>query len=296
MVLCQIINMFDLPEIKFGLITITKFTSYRGSELLWNHPVETLWKSLNCILGNDTLPYNSLPQFKTMYVLSIPFILIGFFHGLYELAGCIRNKVWDITAVIMLWMIAMLCVACVIGGNGPNVNKLNGIYIACIFCLVDGILLAIQAACQLNWMKAIMGCSFIAYILLSLHFVNFYFREYNDNYYPRYDTMVFADSYTEVFAYIHQNMDQQILQKTFYIDEDMPIFFLGSTLTSPREYDFAAYENHYQNYHFYLPDEIDWTANYIVKESDIEYAMALEQGGYSITKINRWFLCYPGIS
>lgn len=292
LVLCQIINMFDWPEIKIGLVTITKFTSYRGSELIWNHPIETLWASLKCIFGNDALPYNSLPQFKTMYVLSIPFILVGFLHCMSESIQAIKEKTWNVSVVVMTWMLSMLCVACVIGGNGPNVNKLNGIFIACIFCLVDGVLVTIKGMENIHWLKGIVAGSLVGYLMLAMNFINFYFYEYNDTFYPQYNLMVFADSYLEVFDYINHNMSQDCLEKTFYIDEDMPIFFLGSTLTSPTEYDFHAYENHYQNYNFYLPDDIDSTANYIIKESNVPYAMQLEQNGFSIIKIDKWFLCY----
>ena len=292
LILCQIINMFDLPEIKIGLLTITKLQGYRGSEVAFNHIFANLVANIKNIFWHDYLLYNSYPEYMTMFWVSIPFILIGISHAVGESIHHIKEKDWDITVVMTLWFFCMLAMGCLLGGTGPNCNKVNGIYISCIFFLVDGILCMIDLMKQQVWAKGVLLITTVSYLVCFISFADYYYyRSVQDN----YPMDLFETTYADAINTLNAQGDV-ISQRTTYIEETSAIYYCGSTLVSPYEFDYYNDTEEYQQYRFqssvtHLEDE----ANYILRDANKSFAIELENNGYIVQKLGAWFVCYKAI-
>ena len=288
LVLVQLINMFDLPEIYLGPITVTKLMGYRASELTLVHPLRTFIVSLKSIFLNDWINYNSFETYKTMYWISLPFLAIGVCNGVINLVKDWREKNWNISSVIMMWFLSMLLMGFVLGSDGPNTNKLNGIFIACIYFLVEGIVCFYTALKQFSWAKMIMVVTVVTYLFSFGHFTNYYFNLYKDDVYP---DMLFEAGYEDALAYMNQEWTPEQLAKTTYITERDAIFFLGTVLPSPYDYEYNPGMDSFGNYVFSVPDEIDYNANYLVLDTEKGYAIELEKAGFHVEKIGSWYIC-----
>lgn len=73
----QIVNMFDLSEMTWGIFTITKMADYRASEISRFQPIYLI-QAWNSIFEGDSLVYNSIPGIPNLYgKTSILFVLGG---------------------------------------------------------------------------------------------------------------------------------------------------------------------------------------------------------------------------
>lgn len=289
LVLCQIINMFDLPEIKMGLITITKLEGYRGSEIEFHHIVANLFLNIKNIFWHDYLRYNSYPEYMTLFWVSIPFILIGICHAIGESIQHVRTKVWNITVVMTLWFFCMLAMGCLLGGTGPNCNKVNGIYISCIYFLVEGIICMIDLTKCQTWAKGVLFITTISYLVCFISFADYYYyRSVKDN----YPEDLFETTYTDALHTLDTQGDG-ISQRTTYIEEMSPVYFCGSTLLSPYEVKYYNGMEQFEQYVFQkVVNKVEEDANYILRDTNKSFAIELERNGFTVQKLGAWFVCY----
>lgn len=288
LVLCQIINMFDLPEIQLGAITITKLEGYRGSEIEWNHIISHFIDTLESIFVYDVLPYNSFPEYMTMYWISIPFIMIGICHAFFVMLHDVRNRIWNISTVMLFWFFCMVAVGCLLGGNGANCNKINGAFIACIFFLTEGIFCVGKLCEREKWAVGMLAVGVVAYFVCFTSWADYYYYRYPEDIYPQ---IYFEPVYTEALDILNHT-DEEIAGRTTYIEEYSPIYYCGSTLLSPYEIDYANGMSTYKNYVFRYSGEQDTDANYILRDTSREDAISLEKLGFLVQKTDGWFVCY----
>lgn len=288
LVLCQLINMFDWPEMYLGPVTITKLEGYRGSEIEFDHLVSNFIETLKNIFMYDSLPYNSFPEYMTMYWVSIPFIFIGICHAFFGMIQDVRKRIWNVSTVMMFWFLCMIAIGCLLGGNGSNCNKINGAFIACIFFLVEGIFCIIRLCKKEKWAIGMLAVSAIAYFACFVNWADYYYYRYAKDIYPQ---VYFEPTYTDALNILNGCGDE-IANRTTYIQEYSPIYYCGSTLISPYEIDYANGMNQYQNYVFRYSGEQDVEANYILRDSSKEDAIALEMLGFVVQKTDGWFVCY----
>ena len=110
LILVQFINMFDLPEIKFMGITMTKLAAYRKSEIaLSNISLQSIVTCFKVIFGYDSLRYNSLPEFGTVY---------------YTVKST-RVGETTIEMAYIVWFLILFVLGCCLDAN---VNRLNAVY------------------------------------------------------------------------------------------------------------------------------------------------------------------------
>lgn len=288
LILVQIINIFDLPEIKIGMVTITKLSVYRGREIsLHNFPMSFI-DSLNSIFLDDCLTYNSFPNYFTMYWVSIPFVIVGLFDGIANAISNLKKKEWNISNIILIWFFAMLMIGSLIEGH-PNANQLNGVFISCIFFLIEGILCVNKLLKNVSWRKPIFYLVALSYLLYFVHFTDYYYNYYKEDVYPE---AMFEAGYEDTLAYMNEQLDTNEKNQTMYIDESNAIFFAGTVLPSPYDFPYSFHMEQYQNYVFSLPEAIDPNANYIVSDLNKKYAIELEKAGLRVKKIGSWYLGY----
>ncbi len=137
LILVQYINYFDLEQFRIGIFTITKLQEYRVGEVGFDNFLGGILLGLRSVLWYDGIGYNTNKYFFTFYPMSVPF----FFYGLYIVSKktviSVKDNSFDGSALVLFWIIGEILAAGLM--TGPNANRLNGIMIGVMVCIVYGI-------------------------------------------------------------------------------------------------------------------------------------------------------------
>lgn len=245
LVLMLFVNQFDLNQFQLGMLTITKLPEYRAGEISFSNVTNNLSQIFQVIFFKDWLPYNAFDRYYTMYPISIPFIIIGLAVSLTEAIRMIKKRENSLIAIWILVFICYLCMGLLIGGDGINVNKMNGIFFSQFFLLISGLrhFIKVMAKKSFYCARGVFGLLMISYLVAFCSFSRYYFEEYGS---PAHTQILFADTYDEVIKELgNRNMDC----KTIYIDQDLIYYFWGQEIppfdtpykiTGPNVYEYQS--------------------------------------------------------
>lgn len=293
LIMIQMINMFNLPEMKIGSITLTKLFYYRSGELSIRSMIPNALEVVKSVFFYDVLEYNTFSEYYTLYWISIPFAILGIGKGINCLAKMLTKKSFDISVIILFWVAAEFLVGCMLVGDTANTNKINGIFFGILFFIVEGIWWVYSFGP--SWRKKICYITMIIYMISFISFFHYYFFEYKTDRYPQ---SLFAHEYTEAYDYVKTGLDETLSEKTTYIVSDLNnyVYFLVSSKTSPYDYDLINNgTERYKNYIFSPPSEIDVNAVYIVAQSKTDYLAQLSTLEFTLEKKGTYYVCYQVI-
>lgn len=292
----QAVNIFGLDEFHLGIFTITDLQEYRGGEIILPD-LQNLLVTLKSILFYDWLECFSTKTYGTLYIISLPFVILGFIVVCKSAIGSIKERKWNIDVLILTWFAMELLAGSMLGGDGPNTNKLNGIFFAILYFIFQGIMLFKNT-------RIIYILIIVVYVCASLLFYRFYFiNQVKQNAIHFY----FAPDINEAVQYVEKNLDDS--RRKIYIgySPETYIYYLLAAGISPYEFDIEKNGTEsYNNYEFTLPEEIDETAVYIVMKVDGSWGdgerryNAFESGRYYCELLrNKGFseyVCSNGVS
>lgn len=287
-VIMSVINLFDLPTMHIGKLTIQNFRySTRTSDMLIfsENKIQTLFENINSLvkilfLQTDGLIWNSFPMFGTIYLISLPIIIYGIIVFYLKNKNHNQEKVSNSKIGIMIllaWTIIGL--ACGILINGININRINIIW----YILIIWNALGIYEIIQLIKHKKV----FIIFIII-LYFINFVAFM---TYYGKVGTLQIANSFTFSRGLV------DAIEYVDNIDTSEKIILSYNVCNSDKEYVFIKYAtrgnqneqiNQEEFYKYYLPNErvnINLSTKekeYIVQ--DINYNMKLAENVYILEK------------
>lgn len=291
--LCMvIINQFDLPQLSILGVTIPRLSQYRASSLgfenIWNHLKDTV----KFLLTRDIWIYNALDKYYTMYKISIPFAIVGFIVLCKDSICSFVKKVYFENCIFLFWVLIYLFLGSLIGveeADGPNINRLNGVFLGLLFCILYGMRflyrwfeswlysgkkvkkesvresLLLIPKCREKIVRIIL----VIYVLCFLGFSQYYFSKL-----PRH--VYFREMYPEILQFI----DKEMGEKTVYVQAPY-IYYLLSAQVSP--YDANLEEDKmesYGNIFFHLPPSLEEAAEnsiYIVYKDYEEYWIKLKE-------------------
>lgn len=282
LIMVQIINIFELPEMKWGIFTITRFHFYRGSEVgmpQWNLFIQ----ALKSIFEGDGLIYNSIPGIPNLYHITRYLFCLGLVHSLVHLGLSLRRRVWNPIALVMFWLIGMLLMGSTIGSNS---NKINGSFAVVILLAVDGVRMLFMALKKYAGIIAIALSSL--YLVLFLQFANYYYTgQYTAEHYP---LTFFHVPVPEAIDFLNEHPEYQ--NKGTHMAQ-IGICFALSSLQSPVELGTIEDVGTYNEYwHTGSLGEIEDGYNYIVTDIYEEYADELRERGYTEIKYSNYSLFY----
>lgn len=284
LILVQIINFFNLPQIVIGGFTIIKLSGSRGGEVNISQFFFNIIVSLKSILLYDWIEYNTSKQHLTMYWISLLFIAIGGIYSLINTFKCLKAKIFSIDVIVLFWAFSIFFMGCFLGGNGPNTNKLNGIFFAVLYLLISGLIFAFEKDYRIK--KILFYSTCVIYFISYASFTKFYFTEFKT---PQW---LFADEYSASLEYLDENLADN--SSNIYIDSPYNpayIYYLGSSLISPYEYNLPKNGvGDYNQYKFHLPSEIDMKGIYIVSEFNTDYLEKLKVLDFNLTKVDTYFV------
>lgn len=225
-----LINNGFMEEIN-GFITIPKLVGYRGSDLMLPNFVENAYilKSIfsadNEEIFHNVYWYNAVPEFGTIYYMTIPFFIIGFIYGIKKLVKSIKEKKFDINAIFVFWFIAVLF--CMFMVKIPTIYRANAIFAPMVYFSAMGIYIAFEKV------KAVI---IPIGLLLTINFgmfMNFYFTEYNQKSEGVY---LFATTYLTALDYVKTLKREKVYLDQLLTSEEY-IYVLLDYQISPYDYD-----------------------------------------------------------
>lgn len=189
LILVQAVNMFQLPEFSIGPFTVTRLARYRSGEVAVSFSaILNNIKSLFCnTLFYDNLRYNTLPEYGTMYYISVPFILLGIGRGIADSYRSFRSRSFHHSVPVVAWWLGECIMGLLLVGNStPNTTRMNGIFMPYLYFLVSGIL-TVWGWLQKIWLKrCFILLTAASYGICFLHFINYYFTDYTRDTFPLY--------------------------------------------------------------------------------------------------------------
>lgn len=305
LLLMHYINMNGLDEIHLGIFTVPKLYRYRSDDMSLDGVINNIKIFGKRTLIYDGIKYNSLPKYPPMYYVSIPFLVIGCLHGIYDFVKSMTKREYNEKSFILLWAIAMFLVGSILGNDGPVVYRMNAIYLPYLFFVIDGLWFLgslIKKYAQKIWLfysVAIIGIYAVCFGM----FAKYYFLDYaEDTYLLDYFNFTFED----VLDYVDTQMTTEVQDRTTYVGDVAfsYIYFLGSTGLTPFEYtqleDDTPYTlylwmSSFENYVFSFPETIDPLGNYILTDTDSEYVRKLDEYGLEKVHIGHYYFYYNSL-
>lgn len=274
MILNVLINASIIDEIKTSFFTIPKMNNDRTSEIALSN-IFTNITQMGTYLTNDNLIYNAFPSFGTLYLFSIPLVILGiiliFKRGVISLKTKKFNNNMYIAIIFISMFVGLLFIK-----DGFVINKGNAIFICLVLFLGIGIVKVMQL------LKNYAFIIIIIYLLAFTYFGYFYFCRYPVVYYPQ---AYFMDTYVEIIEYSKQ------FDKDIYIEPIILGTLWAALASETSPYEFANAENqdeHFGNLYFYIPDEFDDDKVYGVYEED---ATILKERGFKCHNIDNFYAC-----
>jgi len=279
----------DIIEEIHGFITIPKLPEYRGAEISLknivcsSYIITCIFSYDNPVIFNDSLIYNSLPNFGTIYYISIPFFIIGFVQSLKMFDIEIRNKEFKNNIIFVFWFFSVLL--CQILIETPNINKANAIFVPILYFITLGIMHVIRKE------NSIIIPIIIIFTLNFILFLNYYFYHYNNDYSDQY---FFATDYFDAIEF-----SKTLEKKHVYVQDRLSaeeyIYVLLDNKVSPYEYKKEDIIVNYNNtnivYNFSIPANGTLDDAYIIS-SENNMVGSFENIGFSSKKFGKFIVYY----
>lgn len=282
LIIMIIINTFDLPEIATVHITIPRLPEYRGSEVNLSNLLHNIPAVIQSYFFKDDRAYNGVDNYFTMYIVSVPLILLGVQKAVVQMAGAVKDRKFTVAGPLLFWLAAQSLMGFLI--DEPNVNKLNGVYFSLLFFAVWGIRYVYERIRSPKnkrvWLAAVTG----AYACFFAAFAGYYFGPYTEETFPLTD---FADCYDDIL----DKYAEVIGENNVYVNSKYIYYALGERL-SPQEMQVIELGTESRgNVYFTHPREMDENGFYILvgKESIIE---ELQENGFTVKKEGFYTVCY----
>lgn len=229
-ILMSIVNVFNLPTIKIGKLTIQNFEYFaRTSDMLIfsNNKLQTFQNNSECLWNvltkqNDKLIWNSFPRYGTIYLISMPFVICGI---IVTLIYFFKDKE-DYNSLSIILIIALLvCLLCGVLINEININRLNAIwYILLIFNAI-GIYELVKI---IKFKKITVLIIVFLYAFNFTSFIRYYYKE---------GCKEIADSYTwskgliDAIKYVNEDdsINKIVISQDVYNSDKRDIFIRYAT-------------------------------------------------------------------
>lgn len=277
-----IINTFKLPEIATVHFTIPRLPEYRGAEVSLKNVINNIPKLFQTLFFYDEWRYNSVLTWFSMYVLSVPFSIYGMMIHAKDLKKELERRECTGRTVVWFWVIAQICMGLSI--EGPNVNKLNGVYVGLLFFTVLGLKTCLENILSEKGKRIFISGTAAVYAIFAVSFIHYYFTQYTQETHPLY---LFCDTYEDIL----ENWKDVIGDKTVYSDSSYIFYALGKEI-SPMELQLVEKGSKSRDHvQFGLPKEVDENGFYLLFWNQSE-AETLAENGFTIEEAGKFTIAY----
>ncbi len=253
-IVMAIIQLFDLPSIRIGNMTIQNFTyATRTNDMFLFSGNKWMTLSYNLkyltdvlVKQTDHLIWNAFPNYGTMYFMSMPLVAI---ETVFLIYAFFRKKQEDSArrlgmALLLTWL--LIGIVCGIVINEININRINIIWYVLLMINAIGIYEIIK---QLKYKKVLSIVFLVVYGIQFIGFMNEYHTTGSEkivNSFTWSKGLVSAIEYVE-----HSGVDKVVLSDTVSNTDKKDIFIRYGTKGNQIEEKIA--EEEFVKY--YIPKE-----------------------------------------
>lgn len=268
------VNMGVIGEIKTSFFTLLQMTNDRASEVSLDN-IWTNFKKMPAFITNDQCLYNSLPEFKTLYLFSIPFILFGILICVYKAFKQVKERIFNSYMYIFISFIGMFC-ALLLVKNVDTIHRGNCLFILLVIFLMIGIYYTIK---YLKYSGYVIICM---YLIAFSFFSYFYFKTYTE----KYPNIVFFD-----YSYANAVKEASKTGKDVYAEPKWngEVRVALEMKIPPYKYqEFPKQNISFDNIHLYLPDNFESNYTYVVSKENL---YQLTEKDFKCKKTNLYYVC-----
>lgn len=282
--------LFQLEPIKFFCFTISPIASERMNDIASSNFFENVLDIIKITLTNSFYPLDAVDKFYTMYFISIPFIITGFFSSVKHFASSLKSRCFHHSVLYLLFYI---CGLITIGLTGTNyVYRANYFFISYLYFLVSGIYTVYQFV--RSYRRIFMGVLCTCYFLWAISFFRYYFTMYSiANTYTYPNSLYFIpiedviDSVQNAPTINDIYIDGQGMEEFYYF------FFPVSPYEKDKEHnEDGGHGRYHLTVNYYTPLEVQNA--YIICKGNQEFMSKLSLSGYpySMTEYPKYYLIY----
>ncbi len=250
------------------IFSIPKLWFFRGGEISLRNISNNLKNIFDVLFVKDFLNYNAIPEFGTLYKLSIPLVVFGLIKSVKCSIKAIKQKKFTLDLMMVVTFVVIFSMALCI--EDVNINKINAIYVPMIY--FAGVFLY----------TIFRNSKYLGIVIISLYCINFVIFL---NYY-------FTDFANTKLSYFENDIIQaskraeELDKSCIYVENSLNqtyIYTLIATPVSPYEWNENLLINNgiivqYGKYKFEIPSQIDKEAVYIIKNDNSKINELLENG------------------
>lgn len=171
------VNNGFIPEIRTRFFSIPKLSSYGVSDLRLKNIIDNLsfghYNIFYRIFVDDFLLYNAIPRFGTVYFISIPLVIYGFFLSLKGMIHSFQTKEYHLDFLMVTLFCLVFCIN--LFTENTNINRLCAIYIPIIYFLVSA---SINIVRKRKILAIFAGG---LYLVCFSFFIHYYFNDFNED-------------------------------------------------------------------------------------------------------------------
>lgn len=127
--------------------------------------------NIKALLWDDSHPFNISSTFGTMYVFSIPVIIVGVYVTLKKVYISIKNKVFE--PMVLIWELLIVVLGCGLFTDKADIQAVNALYFSISVLLTEG-LVYISENLRFSYIIAVA-----AYIITFGFFTHYYYENFN---------------------------------------------------------------------------------------------------------------------
>lgn len=259
LIMMLLYNNGILENAHFPLFSIPKLWFYRGGEISLRNIPDNLQNMFDILFMKDFLNYNAITAFGTLYKMSIPLVVFGLIEVTKNVFKTVKQKDFSLDFLMFLSFLITLGVGLCI--CELNINKLNAIYLPMVY-FAGRFLYGLSQ--NVKTLAIAIVCLYIVQFAI---FMNYYFTDFANSDLVYFENDILAASEKAESLEKSEIYVENCLNQTY-------IYTLVQTPISP--YDFQEnlrIENgvvmEYGKYRFWIPQEMDENAVYVVKNEDI---------------------------
>lgn len=292
-----LLNNHILPKVDFPIVSIPELPIYRGGELGWNN-IQKNWFNLPIILFfGDDMMYNVPEGFGSLYIISIPFAIIGLVEAVIKTGKSIRNKQMEFSSIMLFqWIATYVCMLLI---AEPKINKANAIFIPMLYFTMLGIFYFAKE------LPSFLLATVLVYIVHFAIFEQYYFTDFKNNTDLIYDAY-FDDSITEITKYVNQEEKYQNKKIHFelrtwnsgYYKKEPYIYTLLASNITPEDFSKTMKKDSnqtiyaYDKYTFYHITEYNKDTVYVLLHPLESMLQELKDNQFTIEQVGDYFIGY----
>ncbi|MDE6701297.1 MAG: hypothetical protein K2K10_09865, partial [Acetatifactor sp.] len=175
LILFVICLLAGLPGFRFLGFHILPIAAERMEDLGQSEFWPDLFDCIKITLTNGSYMLDAVEKYYTMYVISIPFIAIGFVWAFVDFVKSLRNRIFTYSAIFVLYALAIVIVIGLAGSG--YVYRANAIFVCYLYFCIIGIRETLRFLRRYRRAFAAVLC--LGYAFWAVAFLRYYFTMYS---------------------------------------------------------------------------------------------------------------------